>query len=106
MIKTLETLAESFHAGFAGTTTTPNDPGYDEVRAVWNGTVSGRPALIAHCHTAADVSAAVNLTRTAGVPLAVRAGGHSVAGLSSSPGQRGPTTTRRPRCTAWPAPAG
>ena len=38
--------------------------------------------MIAHCRSTADVVAAVNLTRTTGVPLAVRAGGHSVAGFS------------------------
>ena len=49
---------------------------------MWNGTIDARPAVIAQCRSTADVVAAVNLTRTAGVPLAVRAGGHSVAGFS------------------------
>ena len=61
-------------------------PGYDEARVVWNGTVDSRPAVIARCRTTADIVAAVNLARTAGVPLAVRAGGHSVAGFSSCDG--------------------
>jgi hypothetical protein len=79
-------LAASFGAGFGGTILTPGDTGYDEARVVWNGTVNTRPALIARCHTTADIVAAVNLTRTAGVPLAIRAGGHSIPGYSSCDG--------------------
>jgi hypothetical protein len=76
-------LTASFGVGFGGTVFTPGSPGYDQARIVWNGMITTQPALIARCHTAADIAAAVNLTRTAGVPLAVRAGGHSVAGHSS-----------------------
>jgi FAD/FMN-containing dehydrogenase len=81
--KIREPLAASFGAGFGGATTTPADPAYSVAHAVWNGAIDARPALIAHCRSTADVVAAVNLTRTAGVPLAVRAGGHSVAGFSA-----------------------
>lgn len=82
MTKTRAPLVSSFRAGFDGTITTPADPGYDAARAVWNGMIDRAPALIAHCRSTADVVAAVNLTRTAGVGLAVRAGSHSVAGFS------------------------
>jgi FAD/FMN-containing dehydrogenase len=81
--KTREPLAASFDAGFGGITTTPADPAYSVARAVWNGAIDARPALIARCRSTVDVVAAVNLTRAAGVPLAVRAGGHSVAGFSA-----------------------
>jgi len=83
MTTTVEMLTASFGAGFGGTVLTPGAAGYDEARVVWNGTVDSRPALIARCHSTADIVAAVNITRTAGVPLAVRAGGHSVPGYSS-----------------------
>src|SRR5438309_5584724 len=86
MTTTEDTLAASFSTGFAGTTLTPHAAGYDEARVVWNGTVETRPAVIARCHSTADIVAAVNLTRTAGVPLAVRAGGHSIPGHSSCEG--------------------
>jgi FAD/FMN-containing dehydrogenase len=76
-------LARSFRAAFAGTVITPGDERYDAARAVWNGTVDARPALIAQCHAQEDIVAAVNLARTAGCPLSVRAGGHSVAGFST-----------------------
>lgn len=83
MTTTSSTLAESFRRRFSGTVIMPSDPDYETARIVWNGTVTTRPALIARCHSTADVVAAVTLTRDAGLPLAVRAGGHSVAGLSS-----------------------
>ena len=75
-------LARSFAATFAGTIITPEDEQYDAARAVWNGTVDARPGLIAQCHSTADIVAAINLARTAGCPLSVRAGGHSAAGFS------------------------
>ncbi len=76
-------LASSFTEAFAGTVITPADQRYDAARAVWNGAVEATPALIAQCHTAEDILAAVNLVRAAGCRFAVRAGGHSVAGLST-----------------------
>jgi len=86
MTTTDQSLAAAFAAGFGGDVFTPGDAGYEEARTVWNGTIDTRPAVVARCHGAADIAAAVNLTRTAGVPLAVRAGGHSVPGLSSCDG--------------------
>jgi FAD/FMN-containing dehydrogenase len=79
-------LVSSFSAAFAGTIITPADERYDAARAVWNGTVGSRPALIARCGTASDIVAAVNLVRTSRSRFAVRAGGHSVAGLSACDG--------------------
>jgi hypothetical protein len=75
-------LVRSFRAAFAGTVIAPQDERYDAARSVWNGTVDARPALIAQCHGPEDIVAAVNLVRTAGCPLSIRAGGHSVAGFS------------------------
>src|SRR3954447_15602104 len=83
MATTVDTLAAAFKSGFAGDVTVPGDPGYHAARAVWNGTVDARPALIAHCRDAADVVAAVNVSREGGAVVAVRAGGHSVSGVSS-----------------------
>src|SRR4051794_22238915 len=82
MTKTYEPLAASFAVGFDGAVTTPADAGYEAARRVWNGAIDARPGLVAHCRSTADVVCAVNLSRAAGVPLAVRAGSHSVAGFS------------------------
>src|SRR6476659_2426559 len=79
-------LAEAFDRGFDGATTTPESDRYEEARRVWNGAVDDHPAVIAHCRGTDDVVAAVTLAAAAGVPLAVRAGGHSVAGFSSCDG--------------------
>ncbi len=60
----------------------PDDDGYDEARAVWNGMIDRYPALIARCRGTADVVAAVNLARNHDLPLAIRGGGHNVAGTA------------------------
>jgi FAD/FMN-containing dehydrogenase len=79
-------LAQAFTAGFPGRSLAPDDVDYDAARTLWNGAIDLRPAVIARCNTPADVVAAVDLARAAGVPLAVRGGGHSVGGLSSCDG--------------------
>jgi FAD/FMN-containing dehydrogenase len=82
-----ETLdAAGLRATFGGEVVTPDDQGYDDARAVWNGMVTTRPALIARCQTVGDIAAAVNFARATGISPAVRAGGHRVGGLSSSDG--------------------
>ncbi len=58
----------------------PADPEYDSARHIWNGMVDRRPALIARCRGAADVTAAVRFAREHGLLLSVRGGGHNVAG--------------------------
>lgn len=60
----------------------PADPAYDEARATFNATIDRRPAAICRPRTTADVVAAVRWAREAGLPMAVRGGGHSVAGHS------------------------
>jgi FAD/FMN-containing dehydrogenase len=68
-------------AGFRGELIGPDDPGYDEAREVYNAMIDRRPRLIARCTNAADVIAAVNHGREAGITLAVRGGGHNAGGL-------------------------
>jgi len=67
-------------AGFGGEAVAPGDPGYDDLRKVFNGMIDRRPALIARCTGASDVSAAVSFARDAGVPVSVYGGGHGVTG--------------------------
>jgi hypothetical protein len=74
----LDALARSF----AGELVRPEHPAYDEHRRVWNGSIDRFPALIARCTEAADVAAAIEFARRAGLAVAVRGGGHSFPGLS------------------------
>jgi FAD/FMN-containing dehydrogenase len=59
---------------------TPGDPRYEEARHVWNAMVDRRPAVIARPAGTADVMACVKFARTHHLPVAIRGGGHSVAG--------------------------
>ena len=68
--------------GFRGDVITPHHDGYDEARAIWNGTVDRRPRLIARCCGTADVAAAVRFARDRDLEIAVRGGGHNVAGTA------------------------
>ena len=60
----------------------PGSAAYDAARVVWNGMIDRRPALIARCRNAADVVASVKHARTHGLAIAVRSGGHNVAGYA------------------------
>ena len=68
--------------GFRGDVITPEHHEYDAARAVWNGTVDRRPRLIARCRGSADVAAAVRFARECDLEIAVRGGGHNVAGTA------------------------
>lgn len=71
---------------FTGELLKPGDVGYDQARRVHNGLIDKRPAIIARCRGVADVVDAVNLTRRLGLEVAVRGGGHNVAGRATIDG--------------------
>jgi FAD/FMN-containing dehydrogenase len=72
--------------GFKGQAIRPGDPEYDGARAVYNGMIDRRPVLIVRPTGAADIRDAVAFARQRQLPLAVRCGGHSVAGVSAVEG--------------------
>lgn len=73
---------EDLRTSFGGEVIGPADAGYEEHRAVWNGSIDRRPNVIARCTGVADVRAAVRFGREHGLLVAVRGGGHSFPGLS------------------------
>jgi FAD/FMN-containing dehydrogenase len=68
--------------GFRGRLIGADDADYDIARAVWNGAVDRRPRLIARCVGTADVVAAVRFARERNLEIAIRGGGHNVAGTA------------------------
>jgi FAD/FMN-containing dehydrogenase len=81
-----ETDLGALRDGFAGGVITPGDPVYDEARAVFNGMIDRRPAVIAQCQNVDDVRRAIHFGRHRGLEIAVRGGGHSVAGMAVTDG--------------------
>ena len=74
----IQALEESFR----GQLISPGDPDYEEGRKVWNGMIDKRPALIARCTGAADALSVVRFAREHDLLVAVRGGGHNVAGTA------------------------
>ncbi len=75
-----ESVVEQFASKLRGELPCPGDPGYEEVRLVWNDLIDKRPALIARCAGVRDVIDSVTFARENDLLVAVRGGGHNVAG--------------------------
>ncbi|HUQ62463.1 MAG TPA: FAD-binding oxidoreductase [Acidimicrobiales bacterium] len=79
-------VARELGRWFRGELILPDDARFDGARAVWNGAVDRRPAAIARCASTAHVIAALRVTRELGLEVAVRGGGHSLAGYGVADG--------------------
>lgn len=77
-----QSALKDLRANLGGSVLTPGDAGYDEARRIHNGMFLRRPDVIVRCIGTADVVDAVRFARTHDLELAVRGGGHSVAGKS------------------------
>ncbi|TML14010.1 MAG: FAD-binding oxidoreductase [Actinobacteria bacterium] len=73
----------SFRDTFGGDIVLPDDPAYDQARAVWNGMADRRPALVVRPTGVDDVVSALRFAREDDLLIAVRCGGHSIPGLST-----------------------
>jgi FAD/FMN-containing dehydrogenase len=71
---------DALQASLRGQLLQADDAGYDNARAVWNAMIDRHPALIARCAGTADVRTALAYALDHGLPLAVRGGGHNIAG--------------------------
>jgi FAD/FMN-containing dehydrogenase len=80
---TANQAAGALRARISGTVIEPSDPEFDQARRVWNGMIEARPALIVRPASATDVASTVRFAREQDLPIAVRGGGHNVAGLAT-----------------------
>ena len=75
-------MASALAERMAGEVIAPDHPEYETARRVWNGMIDKRPDAVARCADADDVATAVRFAAERGLPLAVRGGGHNVAGTA------------------------
>lgn len=80
------TALAALREDLAGEVFAPGDPGYDGARTVFNAMIDRRPAVIAQCESVGDVVTAVRFARDLDLHVAVRGGGHSVAGTAVNDG--------------------
>jgi FAD/FMN-containing dehydrogenase len=79
-------IISELHTALSGRVIAPSDAEFDAARTVFYGGIDRRPALIARVANATDVARVIALARESGLELAIRSGGHSVAGHSASDG--------------------
>jgi FAD/FMN-containing dehydrogenase len=77
---------DGLRGGFDGEIILPDEPAYDAARSIFNGMIDRRPGVIAQCAGVEDVIRAIRFGRERGLEIAVRGGGHSVAGRSLTDG--------------------
>ncbi len=85
-MSTIDSIITALQSGFSGTLIRPGDAGYDTASTLVYGGNDKRPGLVARVRSVADVQAVVNVARDTGIELAIRSGGHSNAGHSTTEG--------------------
>jgi len=80
------TVTDAFAHRLAGRVIVESGPDYEQARRVWNGLIDKRPALIVRCSGVADVIAALRFARDHDLLVAIRGGGHNVAGFGTCDG--------------------
>ena len=81
-------IVDPLRAALRGALCLPGEPGYEQARTIWNAMIDRRPLAIVRATGAADVIQAVNFAREHGLRLAVRGGGHNIAGNAGCDGGR------------------
>ena len=79
-MKDFTSALETLSLEFSGTVVGPDDSQFDQERSVWNAMIDRRPAIIAKCTSGADVQSAVKYAVSEDLPIAIKGGGHNVAG--------------------------
>lgn len=85
-ILSLNDVVSQLQRTFSGQLLLPSDPGYDDARTIHNGLIDKQPSLIARCHGVADIADAIKVARDRTLEIAVRGGGHNVAGRATTDG--------------------
>jgi FAD/FMN-containing dehydrogenase len=73
-------MLTALHSELHGSVCLPDEPGFDEARTIWNAMIDRRPGAVVRCRVASDVIGAVRFARDNGLLVAVRGGGHNIAG--------------------------
>ena len=81
-----EAVVAELRESLRGELLCPSNEGYNEARSLWNAMFDKRPALIVRCTGVSDIISSVNFARTNSLPVAVRGGGHNVAGSGACDG--------------------
>ena len=73
-------IIDDFKSTIRGEVLLPADAGYEDARRIWNAMIDRRPTVIVRCSGVADIMRAVAFARDRDLPVAVRGGGHNIAG--------------------------
>jgi len=79
-------ILDAWRARLRGHVLVAGDSGYDDSRTVWNAMIDRKPAMVARCLGVADVIACVEFARANDLLLAIKGGGHNIAGLATADG--------------------